>query len=101
VILNIDVAGKEFRVTEGPHPKVDNQGMQRSDKQSGQPIWSTQIVVTDESGGEIIKVSTAGKAPDLEVGEEVEVIDLIAIPWATNGRSGVAYRATAIRPLDD
>lgn len=101
MILNIDVAEKDFTVTRAPSPKVDAQGVQRAEKGSGLPMWSTELVVTDESGGEIIKVSTHGKAPDVEVGDVVEVIDLVAIPWHTNGRSGIAYKATAVQPVDD
>jgi hypothetical protein len=32
------------------------------------------------------------------VGQLVAVSGLEAIPWATNGRSGVAFRATELKP---
>mgnify|MGYP000432060363 CR=1 FL=1 len=28
--------------------------------------WRTEVVVTDASGGEILKITTRGKRPDLE-----------------------------------
>jgi hypothetical protein len=98
--LNIDLSGKELVVTKNPEPKLDHNGVQRPDKQTGDPIWSTQVVVTDHTGGEVIKIATKGEAgPDVEVGDEVEVTRLVAIPWATNGRSGIAYRADRIKAL--
>lgn len=97
MILNIDVSGKEFVVTKAPEAKTSNDGVHRTDKVGGLPLWQTELVVTDESGGEIIRVTTVGlNAPDVERGEDVDMIRLIAIPWFTNGRSGVAYRADGI-----
>jgi hypothetical protein len=53
----------------------------------------------DEKGGEIITVTVAGVQPELTVGARVVPVELEAIPWATGGRNGVAFRATAIRPV--
>lgn len=97
VILNIDTTGKELVVTQNPEPKLDQTGRQRTDKESHEPLWSTQVVVTDDSGGEIIRIATAGEPPDVKVGEEVRVDGLIAIPWSGNGRSGIAFRADTVR----
>jgi hypothetical protein len=33
------------------------------------------------------------------VGQEVALVDLEAIPWATNGKNGVAFRAKSITPM--
>lgn len=96
MILTIDIAGKEFQVTRDPSPKLDQQGEQRFNKESGLPMWATQVVVTDEDGGEIITIGTNGEKPDFGVGDLVEPVDLVAIPWATNGRSGVAFKASRI-----
>jgi hypothetical protein len=62
-------------------------------------MWATQVVVTDESGGEVIRINTSGEPPDVQVGDVVKVSNLVAIPWATNGRSGVAFRADAIAAM--
>lgn len=100
MILNIDMTGKEALVTLLPRPKVDNEGVQRTNKTSGLPMWSTQLVITDESGGEIISVATQGeKPPDLAVGDEVELVGVVAHPWSGNGRSGVSYSAQKIELL--
>ena len=62
-------------------------------------MWSTQVFVLDETGGEVISITTAGEKPDVTVGQLVAVEQLEAIPWATNGRNGVAFRAVSLKPL--
>jgi hypothetical protein len=102
VILTIDVTDKEFQVTQAPRPKLDQLGQPRIDKQTKLPIWATQVVVTDEDGGEIISIVTVGeKPPNISVGDLAEVDGLIAHPWFNNNRSGVAYRAESIRVNKD
>jgi hypothetical protein len=102
VDLNIDVMDKEFVVTKDPEPKLDQNGDQRISKTTGLPLWSVQLVVTDDSGGEIIKVNVDQmKAPDVRKGDIVEVVKLVALPWTTNGRSGVAFRADDIRVWEE
>jgi len=105
MILNIDLAGKELVVTKAPEPKLfnkkpDEKPEQRRDKQSDEPLWTTQVVVTDDDGGTIIGINTAGEPPDVRVGDEVKVSGLVAIPWFTSGRNGIAYRAESIVVLD-
>lgn len=39
-------------------------------------------------------------APKVTVGASVAVAELEAIPWATNGKNGVAYRAKSITPVN-
>lgn len=96
--LYVDTAGKQMTVSKDPEPKVDQNGHQRSEKGTGRLLWSTQVFVLDETGGEVITITTAGEKPSVKVGELVTVEQLEAIPWATNGRNGVAFRATALKP---
>lgn len=100
MILNIDLSGKELVVTQRPEPKVDAQGKQRHDKKTGEPMWSTQVVVTDGDGGEVIRISTGGASPGVQVGDKVKVTGLVAIPWSSGARVGMAYRADAIAAID-
>jgi hypothetical protein len=96
---NIDMTGKQVTVSKKPEPKNDQSGNQRSEKNTGRPMWSTQVFVLDETGGEVISVTTAGEKPSVDVGQLVTVEQLEAIPWATNGRNGVAFRAVSLKPL--
>jgi hypothetical protein len=99
MILKIDTTDKDFIVTRRPTEKRDHAGQPRKSK-DGETQWVTQVVVTDESGGEIISVNTNGRPGDLDVGDPVEVSGLVAIPWNANSRNGVAYRATSIKLAD-
>ena len=52
----------------------------------------------DETGGEILTV-TLDSEPKINVGEFVQLHDLVAIPWSQADRSGVAFRAAGITAL--
>lgn len=95
--LYVDMTGKQFTVSRDPEPKKDQQGNQRSQKDTGRLMWSTQVFVLDETGGEVITITTAGEIPDVKVGQSVTPSQLEAMPWATNGKNGVAFRATALK----
>jgi hypothetical protein len=62
-------------------------------------MWSTQVVALDETGGEVINVTTVGEIPSVEVGQFVVLEQLEAKAWATNGRNGTAFRAATLKPL--
>ncbi|WP_348774179.1 hypothetical protein [Micromonospora sp. WMMD1155] len=96
--LYVDIQSKQVQVTRDPEPKNDQNGNQRSEKNTGRLMWSTQVFVLDETGGEIITITTAGEKPGVTVGQLVAVEQLEAIPWATNGRNGVAFRAISLKP---
>ena len=96
--LYVDTTGKQVQVSRDTEPKTDQNGNQRSDRGTGRLMWSTQVFVLDETGGEVIAITTAGEKPNVKVGQLVAVSGLEAIPWATNGRNGVAFRATELKP---
>jgi hypothetical protein len=98
VKLYVDTTGKQVTVSKDTEPKNDQNGNQRSEKGTGRLMWSTQVFVLDETGGEVISVTTAGEKPSVRVGQLVTVEQLEAIPWATNGRNGVAFRAISLKP---
>ena len=98
--LNLDLNGKQFSVTRDATEKTDGQsGRQKVERGTGRPMWSTQVFVLDDDGGEVITVTTAGEVPNVKVGQSVAVSKLEALPWATNGRSGVAFRAEEIKAV--
>ncbi len=98
--LILDITGKQMTVSMASQPKVDEKGTQKSERGTGRLMWSTQVFVLDgENGGEVISITTAGEKPDVKVGQPVTVVALEAIPWATNGRNGTAFRAQELRSL--
>ncbi len=98
--LVLDITGKTMTVSMASTPKVDEKGTQKSERGTGRMLWSTQVFVLDgENGGEVITITTAGEKPDVKVGQPVTVSGLEAIPWVTNGRNGVAFRALELRSL--
>lgn len=98
MLLHIDTTNKEFTVTRAPGPKLDQTGQQRTGRENGQLLWTTQVCAVDESGGECITITTDGTEPPVcQVADIVVIERLLAIPYAASGRTGVTYRADNIR----
>ena len=95
--LYVDTSAKQVTVTRDPVEKTDQNGRQRVERGTGRPMWSTQVMVLDDDGGEVIAITTAGERPNVRVGQPLTVSKLEALPWATNGRNGVAFRAEEIK----
>ena len=92
--IYVDTTGITFTVAKKAVPKVDEKGQQRSEKGTGRPMWSTQVVALDETGGEVINVTTVGEIPSVEVGQFVALEQL----EARHGRpTGVTARRSARR----
>ena len=94
--LIVDTSKKHVMVSKEPVEKTEQNGRQKVERGTGRPMWSTQVFVQDDEGGEVITVTTAGVRPEVTVGQIVSLVKLEALPWATNGRSGVAFRAESI-----
>ena len=91
-------AASRSRFLGKPLEKTDGQtGRQKQERGTGRLMWSTQVIVLDEDGAEVITVTTAGEKPNVRVGQPVFLSKLEALPWATNGRNGVAFRAEEIK----
>ena len=97
--LYVDQSGKQFTVTREAVEKTEQNGRQKTERNTGRPMWSTQVFVLDEDGGEVITITTAGEKPNVKVGQLVSLSKLEALPWATNGRNGVAFRAEEIKAV--
>ena len=95
--LIVDTSRKHVMVSREPVEKADERGKQKVERGTGRPMWSTQVIVLDEDGAEVITVTTAGEKPNVKVGQPVTLSKLEALPWATNGRNGVAFRAEEIK----
>ena len=95
--LYVDTSTKQVQVSKDPVEKTEQNGRQKTERGTGRLMWSTQVFVLDDDGGEVIAITTAGEKPDVKVGQLVSVSKLEALPWATNGRNGVAFRALEIK----
>src|SRR5207302_8838947 len=95
--LLVDTSSKHVTVSRDPVEKTEQNGRQKQERGTGRLMWSTQVFVLDDDGGEVITVTTAGEKPNVKVGQVVAVSKLEALPWATNGRNGVAFRAEEIK----
>ena len=63
---------------------------------SGEVLWRVQLVALGEGEAEIIRVAVPGD-PQVGQGEMVRVEAMTAQPWEMEGRSGMAFRASAIK----
>jgi hypothetical protein len=97
--LYVDTSDKQVTVSKAPEEKTDQNGQQKSERGTGRPMWSTQVFVLDEDGGQVLAVTTAGEKPDVKVGQPVTLSKLEALPWSNNGKSGVAFRAFELKAV--
>ena len=95
--LLLDTAQVTFMVTKGPEPRRDyGKTEQKVDRDTGRPQWVVEVLAQDTDRGEVIRVTVTGDQPKVSQGQPIRFEELEAIPWANNGRNGVAYRAAAI-----
>ncbi|WP_246244478.1 hypothetical protein [Amycolatopsis pithecellobii] len=96
----IDTSQVTFTVGREAQPKTDQNGVQRVERSTNIPMWTVQLVAMDNGGAEVISVTVAApQPPKVPTGAPVTPVELQAIPWAQNGRNGVAFRATDIKAV--
>jgi hypothetical protein len=97
--LLLDISQTEFTVARGWEPKVDQNGAQRLNRDNV-PLFVADLMARSRRDGavEIVKVTAAGLQPELTINATVIPVDLEAIPWSQNNRSGIAYRVSAVKP---
>jgi len=78
--LYVDTSNKQVTVTKDPTEKLEQNGRQKAERGTGRPMWSTQVFVLDDDGGEVIAITTAGEKPNVRVGQLVAVSKLEALP---------------------
>ena len=66
---------------------------------NGELLWRVQLVALGDGEAEIIRVAVPGE-PAVQQGEMVRVEGMTAQAWEMEGRNGMAFRATAIRPVN-
>ena len=97
--LVLDTSKVAFTVTRDAEPKTEFGGtQQKMDRQTKRPEWVVEVLALDSERGEVIRVTVTGDQPKVNQGQPVAFAELEAIPWANNGRNGVAYRAVSIQP---
>jgi hypothetical protein len=97
--LVLDTSKVAFTVTKGAEPKTEyGSGQQKMNRASNLPEWVVEVLALDPDHGEVIRVTVTGDQPKVSQGHPVQFSELEAIPWANNGRDGVAYRAASIQP---
>lgn len=74
-------------------------GQQRADTQTGELLFTVRVMALDDTGGDVLAVTVPGE-PKVSVGQDVRVEGLVATYWEQNGRSGVAFRAASIAPVE-
>ena len=101
IIDTSKAASGGLMVARGFEPKVDvTTGRIKTDRATGQELSTIQLMALDEKGGEVITVTVAGVVREIPVMTPVSVVELEAIPWNNNGRSGVAFRAASVTPVN-
>ena len=58
--LHIETSAKQVTVSRDPEEENDQNGRQKTERGTGRPMWSTQVFVLDDDGGEVITITTAG-----------------------------------------
>ena len=97
--LLLDTSKVAFTVTRAPEARKDfGKDVQKVDRDTGRPQWVVEVLAMDSERGEVIRVTVTGDQPKVSQGHVVTFTELEAIPWANNGRNGVAYRAASIQP---
>ncbi|HET9655349.1 MAG TPA: hypothetical protein VFP72_08340 [Kineosporiaceae bacterium] len=89
-----------FMCVMAPEAKVvdTSTGEVRKDRQTGATVYSVGVVAIRGRDSSVIQVAVVGEPSGVSVGTAVRVVDLEAVPWERDGRSGVAWRAASIVP---
>jgi hypothetical protein len=103
VRLPIDTSRLQFLVVAAAEPlrqfeegKPREAWAPRTDA-NGEILWRVQLVALGDGEAEIIRVAVPGD-PKVAQGEMVRVEGMTAQAWEMEGRSGMAFRAQAVRP---
>jgi hypothetical protein len=84
-----------------PAPRIANRetGQLRVDRETGQTMFQVGLCLMAGSSADVVNVSVPGEPSGVKLGMPVQVRDLMATPWENDGRHGIAFRASEIRPL--
>jgi hypothetical protein len=90
-----------FLCAVGPEPVIDFDTKKAKTDADGTALFAVQLVALADGGAEVITAKVAGvPAKGVEQGATVRVVGLVASPWSMGERSGVAFRAERIEPVN-
>lgn len=75
-------------------------GEVRKDRE-GRVTWVIGLSVRQADGrrADVIDVTVPEQPQGIAEGTRVTVVDLVAVNWEIDGRSGTSFRASAVRPV--
>lgn len=84
-----------------PAPRIADRetGRVRVDRDTGKTVYQVGLCLMSATSADVVNVSVPGESAGVQNGVPVQVRDLVAVPWENEGRHGIAYRATEIKPL--
>jgi hypothetical protein len=90
-----------FLCVMAPEAKLANlvSGEVRTDRKTGGVVFTVGVVAMRGQDSSVIQVSVVGEPVCVGVGTPLRVVDLEAVPWEHDGRSGIAWRAASVTPL--
>jgi hypothetical protein len=100
VRLPVDTSAMVLVAMAAPEPVVDFTTRQPKADPDGRPLYTVQVAAMYEDQGEVLAVRVAGEPAGITAGMAVQIGRLVAKPWAVGDRSGISYRAAAIRPAE-
>lgn len=84
-------------------PKVKNRdtGEVKLDRLTGLPVWSVDCLRMERAGTTVstVAVSVPCKQEPKLSGQKVSFANLVAMQWATESGSGLAFRADSVEPV--
>lgn len=94
--LPIDTSTVTLLAASPAEPVLDYDSRAPKLDETGQPLYSLQLVALSDGGAEVISVKVTGEPRGITQGTMVKATGLVAQPWAMGDRSGVAFRAARI-----
>ncbi len=98
--LPVDTSAMTLVAMAAPEPVVDFATRQPKADANGLPLYTVQVAAMFQDQGEVLAVKVAGEPAGITAGMAVQLAGLVAQPWELGERSGIAYRAASIRPVD-
>ncbi|WP_248965423.1 SCO3933 family regulatory protein [Sphaerisporangium perillae] len=100
--IPVDLSGLSFTVTGEPEPKLADRATGEVKKNvEGVDLYTIALLPkpNDDRRNPVISVTfPSATFPDIPEGVKVRPVGLCAFYWTMNGRSGLGFRAEAIRP---